>query len=113
MKIGKFTTVVLSGSTQFKDEYLLVAQNLALSGYIVLHTNVYSHADGKELSDGDKALLADEHIAMMDIADMMYVIDKDGYIGESTKAEIAYFKSRHPYSLIAYYTKSEFVKKQE
>jgi hypothetical protein len=42
--------------------------------------------------DEQKEMLDDIHKRKIDMADAIYVINKDGYIGSSTKSEIAYAK---------------------
>ena len=37
-----------------------------------------------------KEMLDDMHLRKIDLADEIYVINVDGYIGESTRREIAY-----------------------
>ncbi|WP_277408264.1 hypothetical protein [Lacrimispora xylanisolvens] len=41
-----------------------------------------------------KELLDDMHKRKIDMADTVFVINKDGYIGKSTESEIEYAKSR-------------------
>ena len=42
-----------------------------------------------------KEMLDDIHKRKIDMADAIYVINKDGYIGSSTKSEIAYAKEAY------------------
>ena len=45
-----------------------------------------------QYSDEDKKILGELHYKRIDISDAIYVINVDGYIGESTKKEIEYAK---------------------
>lgn len=66
---------------------------LTLSGCIVISVGLFGHADGKyqtTITPDVKALLDDMHKRKIDMADSIFVINKNGYIGESTKSEIAY-----------------------
>ena len=51
-------------------------------------------------------LLKNSHFKKIELSDFIYVIDKDGYIGDSTKLEIEYAKSLG--KDIVYYSDGEF-----
>ena len=80
--------ITLCGSTRFKDEYIEVAKNLALDGHAVLSVNLFAHADGIELTTEQKLRLDNAHKQKILLSDAIFVINKDGYIGESTYSEI-------------------------
>lgn len=84
------TIVCLSGSTRFRNTFQTTDRLLTLRGYIVLSCGVFGHAEGLTLTDQDKANLDALHLAKIDIADSVFVINPGGYIGPSTRAEIAY-----------------------
>lgn len=90
----KFPIVTLCGSTKFKDAFLHVQKQLTLRGYIVISVGLFGHSGDTEVWSGDtKQMLDDMHKAKIDLADEIFVIDVDGYIGSSTKSEIAYAHS--------------------
>lgn len=80
--------VTLCGSTKFKKEFEEIAQKLALEGHAVLSVNMFAHADNIELTAEQKIMLDNEHKEKINISDAIFVINKDGYIGESTFSEI-------------------------
>lgn len=80
--------ITLCGSTRFKEEYELVAKDLALQGHTVLSVNLFAHADNIELTQEQKIRLDNAHKQKISISDAIYVINKDQYIGESTYGEI-------------------------
>lgn len=80
--------ITLCGSTRFKDEYELVAKELALQGHTVLSVNLFAHADNIELTQEQKIRLDNAHKQKISISDAIYVINKGQYIGESTYGEI-------------------------
>ena len=47
-----------------------------------------------EISDETKAMLDRQHLAKIDLADEILVINVDGFIGDSTRNEIAYAKAK-------------------
>lgn len=89
--VGKYKVITLCGSTRFKDEFLKVQKQLTLEGNIVISVGWY--ADGEHenvISPEIKVMLDDIHKRKIDMADEIYVINKNGYIGESTNSEIEY-----------------------
>ena len=92
----KYPIVTLCGSTKFKDEFLKTQKELTLKGYIVISVGLFGHSgDNEVFSDGVKEMLDDMHKAKIDLADAIFVINVDGYIGESTKNEIEYAKKHN------------------
>ena len=92
----KYPIITLCGSTKFKDEFLKIQKELTLKGYIVISVGLFGHSgDNEVFSDGVKEMLDDMHKAKIDLADAIFVINVDGYIGESTKNEIEYAKKHN------------------
>lgn len=89
--IRPYTVVTLCGSTGFKDDFMQAQQTLTLAGYVVISVGVFGHADG-EIGQDKKELLDNIHKVKIDMADAIYVINRDGYIGKSTQSEIEYAK---------------------
>lgn len=88
--VGNYPVVVLCGSTKFKDEFFQVQKELTLKGFIVISVGLFGHS-GDDLH-GLKEMLDDMHKRKIDLADEIFVINKGGYIGSSTKSEIEYAK---------------------
>lgn len=91
--VGKYKVITLCGSTRFKKEFEEVQRKLTLEGVIVISVGLFSHAEenGEEWStNGIKEMLDDMHKRKIDMADEIFVINKDGYIGSSTRNEIEY-----------------------
>ena len=82
--------VCLCGSTRFKADFETIEMTETLKGNIVLTVGVFGHADGIELSPGAKVALDELHLRKIDLADEVLVINVGGYLGESTRKEIAY-----------------------
>ena len=80
--------ITLCGSTRFKDEFLAVQRDLTLQGHIVLSVGLFGHADNEELTMEEKIRLDNLHKEKINMSDAIFVINKDGYIGESTYSEI-------------------------
>ena len=91
--IGSYKVITLCGSTRFKDAFLQEQKRLTLEGNIVLSVGLFGHSGDAEVwSQGTKAMLDDMHKRKIDMADEIFVINVGGYIGESTRSEIAYAK---------------------
>lgn len=92
--IGKYKVITLCGSTRFKDEFLDAQKRLTLEGNIVISVGLFGHAGDNEVwTEGTKEMLDDMHKRKIDMADEIFVINVDGYIGSSTKSEIEYAKA--------------------
>ena len=87
--IGNYKVITLCGSTRFKEDFERVNKELTLAGNIVISVGCFGHA-GDVFTDEEKVMLDDIHKRKIDMADAIYVINKDGYIGSSTKSEIQY-----------------------
>jgi len=87
--INGYKVITLCGSTRFKEEFERVNRDLTLDGNIVISVGCFGH-HGDNFTDGQKIMLDDIHKAKIDMADAIYVINKDGYIGTSTRSEIIY-----------------------
>lgn len=93
---GKYKVVTLCGSTKFRDEFLETCATLTLQGNIVIMPGVFGHAGDAEKygieyeSSEAKQMLDDIHKRKIDMADAICVINVGGYVGQSTRSEIAY-----------------------
>ncbi len=97
--IGHYKIITLCGSTRFKDAFMEAQKRLTLEGNIVISVGLFGHAGGDEVWENmgtltqTKAMLDDMHKRKIDLADEIYVINVGGYIGESTRSEIAYARA--------------------
>lgn len=92
--VGKYKVITLCGSTRFKDEFIRAQKDLTLQGNIVVSVGLFGHSGDNEVwSDQTKEMLDDMHKRKIDMADEIFVINVDGYIGDSTASEIAYAES--------------------
>ena len=90
--IGNYEVITLCGSTRFKDDFEYVNRELTLLGNIVISVGCFGHA-GDTFTEEQKVMLDDIHKRKIDMADAIFVINKDGYIGSSTASEIEYAKA--------------------
>lgn len=91
--VGKYKVITLCGSTRFKEEFIKAQKDLTLQGNIVIYVGLFGHSGDNEVwTDDTKEMLDDMHKRKIDMADEIFVINVNGYIGESTKSEIEYAK---------------------
>jgi hypothetical protein len=91
--IQNYKIVTLCGSTRFKEQFMEAQKRLTLEGNIVISVGLFGHSGDDDVwKPGVKDMLDDMHLRKIDLADEIFVINVGGYIGESTKREIAYAK---------------------
>ena len=90
----KYNVITLCGSIKFKDKFIEIKEKLTLDGNIVLTPNFFNNIKKDEMNFETKNMLDEMHKQKIDMSDEIYVINQNGYIGESTKAEIEYAKSK-------------------
>lgn len=78
--------VCICGSTRFVDEMRAANRDLTFAGVIVVAPG---EAD-KLITNEQKIALDALHLRKSDLADRVLVVNPGGYIGESTRREIAY-----------------------
>ena len=100
--MNEFKVITLCGSTRFKEQFIEMQKKLTLEGNIVISVGAFGHCGDNEVwTDGTKAMLDRMHLAKIDLADEIFVINVDNYIGDSTRNEIEYAKSKgYDYILI-------------
>lgn len=87
----KYKVITLCGSTKFKDDFLKEQKRLTLEGNIVISVGFFeAFEDDLVWQEKTKVMLDDMHKRKIDMADEIFVINKGGYIGSSTKSEIEY-----------------------
>ena len=91
---NKYNIITLCGSTKFKDEFMKVQEKLTLEGNIVLMPNFFTNIKKEDINLELKNMLDKMHKQKIDMSNEIYVINIGGYIGESTKSEIEYAKSK-------------------
>jgi len=97
------TIVCLCGSTRFGEAFQEANLRETLAGRIVLSIGCDTKSDS-ELWSGSpeeaaqiKAALDELHKRKIDLADEILVLNVGGYVGESTRSEIAYAEQHGKY----------------
>lgn len=81
--------VTICGSMMYEDEMIKIAGELELKkGYVVIQC-VYN-VDLEKYNEAGASILDELHRKKIDMSDAIYVVNIDGYIGDSTRSEIEY-----------------------
>lgn len=90
--MSKIKVVAICGSMKFSKEMMRIAEELELQkGYAVIQC--VGGENSRHYDQLDKDRLGKIHFKKIDISDAIYVVNVNGYIGESTKKEIEYARS--------------------
>lgn len=87
--IDRPTVVCLCGSTRFRAEYAKAFYDEEHAGRIVLSVPCYKDDPCCKTAE-DHARLDRLHLAKIDLADEILVINPGDYVGDSTRNEISY-----------------------
>ena len=87
---NKYKIITLCGSIKFKTEFMKMQEKLTLDGNIVFIPNFFNTITKDEINSETKKMLDEMHRQKIDMSDEIFVINVQGYIGESTKSEIEY-----------------------
>ena len=85
--------ITLCGSTSFLKEFNKVSLELTLSDYIVLSVGAFLHSDDDlkdRITDKDKERLDVLHKEKIAMSQSVVILNKNGYVGQSTTSEILY-----------------------
>lgn len=98
--VKNYKVVTLCGSTRFKEQFMKAQKDLTLKGNIVISVGLFGNSEDQDVWKNmdeetltkTKEMLGEMHKRKIDMADEIFVINVNGYIGESTKSEIKYAK---------------------
>jgi uncharacterized protein YkuJ len=97
--------ITLCGSTKFKNQFEQANAFLTLQGNIVISLAFFEQSEGFEITQEQAKLLGYIHFRKIDISDEIFVINVEGYIGNSTRKEIEYAEKKG--KAIRYYSDGE------
>jgi hypothetical protein len=101
----RMKVITLCGSTRFKRQFREMEAALTLQGHVVISLGFFEQSDNIPVTPEQALLFERIHRRKIDLADEMFVIDPDGYIGESTRSEIAYAMAKG--KAVRYYSERE------
>lgn len=91
--------VCLCGSLRFAEELAEATRVLTLAGVIVLAPVVLDRPSDlavtdESVSEEQRTALGELHLRRIDLADRVLVVAPGGHLGESTRREVAYARTR-------------------
>ena len=104
-----YSVINLIGSTKYKDLFRELEEKLSINGYLVFSPLVYNQTgDNPECGEDVKKILDIEANLKSNISDIVFVVDKDGYIGNSTRKQIEHATLLN--KTVLYYSKGDLSK---
>ena len=91
--MSKREVVVMIGPTRFQDSFIEEAWKLTKEGKIVWLPNFRPSTMMSKGFDIPEEELEDIGFSKIDMADSVYVVNEEGYVGSSTSKEIEHAKS--------------------
>ncbi|MDF2588497.1 MAG: hypothetical protein K0S41_2338 [Anaerocolumna sp.] len=89
----KKKVVTICGSVRFWSKIQEMSERLELENkYAVI--GIIPHVMDRDFTEYEKDLLGELHKIKIDLSDAIFVVNVDGYIGESVKNEIEYAKQK-------------------
>ena len=82
-------TVTICGSMRFAEQMKRIAFSLEIEHNLNVLQCVYN-AENRELTQTQIEALENAHLRKIDLADAIYVVDLEGYIGASVRKEMEY-----------------------
>lgn len=86
--------ITMCGSLKYIEEIKQYSEKLALEGNCVLSI-IYPTKNKEDYTKEEIKLLQMEHYKKIDISDAIFVVNKNGYIGEAVRNEIEYAKNKN------------------
>jgi hypothetical protein len=90
--------ITVCGSLKFEQDMKYYTEKLELEGNCVLSV-IYPTKNKEEYTKDEISILEIGHSKRIDMSDAIFVVNKNGYIGESVRKEIDYAK-RHNKEII-------------
>ena len=85
--------VTICGSAKFWDKIQEISEKLELEQECVV-IGMTPHVMERDFTTEEKGLLGELHKRKIDLSDAVYVVNVNGYIGESVSEEIAYARKK-------------------
>lgn len=86
--------LTICGSMKFSNEMIAIALELELNNHYAVIQCVYGGTK-VDFEKQEGKILAEIHKKKIDLSDAIYIVNIGGYIGASTKKEIAYAKKNN------------------
>lgn len=85
--------ITICGSLKFEDDIKYWAEKLTLQGNCVLSIIYPVNTDLGVYTPEQRKNFSEAHYKRIDLSDAIFIINKNGYIGNNTQKEIEYAKA--------------------
>lgn len=102
--------ITLCGSTRFMKEFREVERFLTLEGCIPLPPAIFGKSEGLEYTEELAKHLWELHLEKIELSDGIFIVNPNGYLGDSTNKEIEFAK-QHSKSIRYYSEEFEEINK--
>lgn len=85
--------ITICGSLKFEDDIKYWAEKLTLQGNCVLSIIYPVNTDLGVYTPEQRKIFSEAHYKRIDLSDAIFIINKNGYIGNNTQKEIEYAKA--------------------
>ena len=87
--------ITICGSLKFREEITKVAMQMEFAGNVALIPIFPTNADKEVPTQEEIIMLGKMHKEKIKLSDAIFVVNVNGYIGDSTKSEIEYAKAQN------------------
>lgn len=102
MNFTKHSIITLLGSrTKFKKEFLRIQKELTFRGFLIMCLDFFNESGEVPVTKEQENILNSLMKQKIEMAEAVFVINPDGYIGENTKKELELAKNLNKH--IVYY----------
>jgi len=86
--------ITICGSLKFENEIKLYSEKLSLDGNCVFSL-IFPTKDKDKYTKDEIEILGKGHLLKIELSDAIFVVNKNGYIGDAVKKEIDYAKKHN------------------
>ena len=87
--------ITICGSMKFKDEMIKIAMQMELARNVILTPTLPISDDKDVYTEEELIMLGKMHKEKIKLSDAIFVVNVNGYIGDSTKSEIEFAKAQN------------------
>lgn len=89
---NRYKVITLCGSHKFREMFSVIKRELTMQGYIVIDPYIFDQdiEHDKQFVEQNEDLLITAHEKRILMSDGIYVINQDGYTGDSVEREIKF-----------------------
>lgn len=87
--------IFLTGHTKFRNELIKQEKEFSLQGHIVIDMDIYNYFSYEEICEGQFKILVNIHKEKIELADGIFIFNKDQILGELDNFVIEHAKKHN------------------